>query len=459
LPRRPACLTGAKSVMNCLNNTINNDFVQAFAHTLSAGTANKLPASNRGFVFTASLNSGKMQQKTIFSIKMLRKQADEQYITASAFYHSRWGRNKQNLRWINAIVLDFDGDDQDPHDLALKIADAGLPPASMMVRTPSGGIHTWWFLKPVRGTPKAIRLYESLQASLAAELGSDPAAVGAERLWRLPTNQNVIYSSKKKHKLSAFRNWRDENRPADMPGQSQKGQVYAFTRGLLAHPGVKQLQQGVPKGQRNEACFALAAAHLISGYSVIETEQILLTWNQLNSPPLPEKEVLKCVASAMKGLNKDYQHYYNAMRCKVKNITGIEIKYRPITTVKAREERKRSHISEWRHDIIALLHKRGGKLVITQKQLASILGAPLRSVKLLLNQLEVEGLIYRDSVVRGRKSFTVIIAKICHNCKKLMVHTGIHYGTGRSKGIKYEEIKAFASVSGEPEFCPLLLFL
>lgn len=352
-------------------------------------------------------------------------------------------------------MLDFDGK-HDPHDLAIRVADAGLPPASMMVRTPSGGIHVWWFLKPVRATAKAVRLYTALQSSLAAELSADQAAIGPERLWRLPTCNNVIYSNSKKYKLSLFRKWRDENRPEDIPGQQQKGQVYAFTRGLLLHPGIKQLMQGVSQGQRNEACFALAVAHLITGYSILETEQILLTWNELNSPPLGEKEVLKCVKSAARGLAKDFNHYYNAMRCRVKNITGIEIKYRPITTAKAREERKRSHISEWRHDIIALLHKRGGKLVITQKRLASILGAPLRSVKLVLKQLEAEGLIYRDSVVGGKKSFTVIIAKIYHKCKKLIVHTGTHYGTGNSVGIKYEEANVSVSVSDDPEYCLLL---
>lgn len=46
----------------------------------------------------------------------------------------------KNLRWIYAIVLDFDGK-HDLHDLAIHVADAGLPPASMMVSTPCGGIH------------------------------------------------------------------------------------------------------------------------------------------------------------------------------------------------------------------------------------------------------------------------------------------------------------------------------
>lgn len=118
--------------------------------------------------------------------------------------------------------------------------------------------------------------------------------------------------------------------------------------------------RGVNQGYRNEACFALAVAHLITGCSILETEQILLTWNQLNSPPLGEKEVLKCINSAAKGLAKDFNHYYNAMRYKIKNITGLVIKYRPVNATKPRKERKRSHINEWKEDLIALLQKRGG---------------------------------------------------------------------------------------------------
>lgn len=418
-----------------VNNSIDSNFLQVFRHTLPAGTRNnKLPTSNdRGFVFVGSLKSGKMEQKPIWTRKSLKKQINEQYVTAAAFWNSKLSRTIKNLRWIVALPLDFDGA-QDPHDLALKIADAGLPPASMMVPTPSGGIHVWWFLRPVRATARAVRLYTALQGSLATELGADVAAVGAERLWRLPTSQ-VIYSGQRKYKLSVFRNWRDENRPEDMPGQQRTGQVYAFTHRLLVHSGIKQLMRGVSQGCRNEACFALAVAHIISGYSFQEALQILMNWNKLNLPPMREQEVIKCLKSAAKGIEKDYRHYYNAMRCKIRNITGEEIKYRPITLAIPREKRKRSHLTEWKQDLILLLQKRGGRMLITQKRLASMLGAPLRSLKMALYQLEAEGLIYRDSVARGKKSFTIIIAKIPNKCKKLTVHTGTHVGIEKNSGI------------------------
>ena len=426
--------------MSYSQNSINNDFMQVFRNTLP-GKNSKINEKDAGHIYVSSINGGKMQQKAVFTQKGLRRLAGEQYVTASSFFNSQWGRKKKNLRWINALVLDFDveknGEEIDKHDIVLRVAEAGLPAASMLVRTPSGGIHAWWFLKPVRGTQRAIRLYETLHASLVAGLGADTAAVGAERPWRLPTNQNVIYSSKRKYKLSVFRNWRDENRPQDMPGQQQrKGQVYAFTAGLLSHPAIKRLKQGVSKGHRDNACFSLAVAHLLSSYSTVETEQILLTWNQLNTPAMQDGKVIKCVASAVKGLAKDYQHYYNAMRSKIRDITGIEIKYRPITPAKARNERKRSHIDEYKQDILNLLQKRGGRMIFTQSSLAKQLNAPLRSIKLALKELEKSGSIFKDAIRRGKKSFTIIISKLIQNCKNLMVHSRIHYG---EQGVSLDE--------------------
>lgn len=219
-------------ICQSVNLDIDKNFLKIFEHTLPTGTTNnKLPASNdRGFVFVSSLSDAGMEQKAIWTRKSLRNNSNEQYVTASSFYKPE--RSRKTLRWINALVLDFDGQ-QDPHDLALRITDAGLPPASMMVRTPSGGIHVWWCLKPVRGTSKAVRLYESLQASMAAELGADPQAVGGERLWRMPTSANVIYSNRKKYKLSIFRSWRDENRSYDMPGQVQGGESVCFYKRIV----------------------------------------------------------------------------------------------------------------------------------------------------------------------------------------------------------------------------------
>ena len=53
---------------------------------------------------------------------------------------------------------------------------------------------------------------------------------------------------------------------------------------------------------------------------------------------------------------------------------------------------------------------------------------PYSSLKVALNELETEGVIYRDSVQRGPKSFTILILRDTNKSAFLVGHTGIHYG-------------------------------
>lgn len=433
MPQRRVSSWG-KITMNQLKYSINSDAMQVLSRHLPA-PGGKISKKDAGHVYTASLGAAGMQQKAIYTLPALRASANEQYTTANTFFHPRWGRNKKNLRWLNAIVLDIDKI-ADAYELALKIDEVGLPQASMYVKTPSG-LHAWWYLRPARATAKAIRLYEALQAAMAAAVGADPAAVGTERLWRMPTGKSVIYSTSKKYKLSAIRAWRDENYPpppAASGGGKTHGEVYMSTRGLLQHPAVLQLLRGVPRGQRDNACFAAAVAHLAAGCSETETEQILQRWNELNAPPLPAAAVLKCVRSAARGLGKNYTHYYNAMRSKIREITGISVKYRPLTAKKPREERKRAHITEREQDIVTLIQARGGKMMITQSKLAKMLNAPARSVKAALSALARSKSIVKIIIARGRRSVTVLIVKISQRWKKQMVHTRTHYRGGAACG-------------------------
>ena len=60
---------------------------------------------------------------------------------------------------------------------------------------------------------------------------------------------------------------------------------------------VGELLKGVPEGERNNALARLTGKLLQEGWSLEEVLQFALTWNQLNKPPLPEKEVQKTVQS------------------------------------------------------------------------------------------------------------------------------------------------------------------
>jgi len=68
--------------------------------------------------------------------------------------------------------------------------------------------------------------------------------------------------------------------------------------GTGTEPGwVEQLLQGVPEGQRDDAATRLAGHFLAKGLPESEVLALLLAWNQKNTPPLPDKDIKKCVRS------------------------------------------------------------------------------------------------------------------------------------------------------------------
>lgn len=62
------------------------------------------------------------------------------------------------------------------------------------------------------------------------------------------------------------------------------------------------LMSGANQGGRNNTLVILASSILQSGYSVDETIDIMLNWNELNNPPLKEHEVIITTRSAYSGL-------------------------------------------------------------------------------------------------------------------------------------------------------------
>jgi hypothetical protein len=57
---------------------VDNNFLKIFSNILPAGRKNnKLPANNnRGFVFTGTIKTGKMEQKQVWNRKALQIQPD-----------------------------------------------------------------------------------------------------------------------------------------------------------------------------------------------------------------------------------------------------------------------------------------------------------------------------------------------------------------------------------------------
>jgi hypothetical protein len=58
-----------------------------------------------------------------------------------------------------------------------------------------------------------------------------------------------------------------------------------------------EILEGVTDGGRNNACASLAGRFFNKDLSVPEITEILLMWNERNSPPLPESEIIRTVSS------------------------------------------------------------------------------------------------------------------------------------------------------------------
>jgi hypothetical protein len=58
-----------------------------------------------------------------------------------------------------------------------------------------------------------------------------------------------------------------------------------------------EILEGVTDGGRNNAAASLAGRFFNKDLSVPEITEILLMWNERNSPPLPESEIIRTVAS------------------------------------------------------------------------------------------------------------------------------------------------------------------
>ena len=90
-----------------------------------------------------------------------------------------------------------------------------------------------------------------------------------------------------------------------LPFRRRRGLTEAACGGIKAPP---DMAQGYPEGQRDVECTRRAGWLLAQGKTPEEAVSLLLQWNDLNTPPLPEDAVRKCVDSiARKEAKKNKQ--------------------------------------------------------------------------------------------------------------------------------------------------------
>ncbi|MCM3569834.1 primase C-terminal domain-containing protein [Neobacillus mesonae] len=339
--------------------------------------------------------------KTLFAVTQ-----EATYFTPNTFYRNDQ-RKESSLRWLNALVIDIDVKGQ-PEKVGMTVPDvldqiecAGLPEPSLIVQTPSKGFHVYfYFAFAKRAFPKTIEFYKRVQREAAIHLGGDLYAIGAERWFRVPTAENIVYESDNRVPFQELVDWMI----IQQEGQPLPSRKVAIGRGdLLSHPAILRLLEGVEKGKRDNTCYTLALAFKASGYSKEEAETRLRDWNDRLEEPMRLLDIKRKVRSAFQqGSKKGPAASY------IRMLSGMDFSYRPLEGAKPREERQRSHYYEWEEDVIRFLEQQGGSICCTQRQISDTLGMSFSTFKEVVKRLLASNRIQLTVTGKGRGAKTTI---------------------------------------------------
>ncbi|MFL0497779.1 primase C-terminal domain-containing protein [Priestia megaterium] len=339
---------------------------------------------------------------------------DYTYFTPNTFYRNDL-RRLSTLRWINAMSIDIDTKNGENEGMTLpdvqeSITQAGLPMPSLIVQTPSKGFHIHWFLEqPKRASDKLNAHYSRIQTCIAEMIHGDVHAVGPERLFRLPTDENTVFHSQTRVSFDELCEW------FQLVQEQEQQDVHTYKKGfckgyesLLKHPAVQKILEGVNKGQRDMACYTLALAYKAAGYDEKTTEAHLHNWNQKNVPQMRQIEVKRKVKSAYNG------RFHAPSAKKIRELSGMLFSYVIWEEAKPRVERTYSHIEEWEGDVLAFIRAQGGQVSGAQRDLAEQITSsvdaekkiPYATFKKVLARLEEQEILSKKVSGKGRGAST-----------------------------------------------------
>lgn len=367
--------------------------------------------NNRQWVFLGSKEKMK-SVATLASVSSVISdpQMNSTYYTPNGYYQ-RNNRLTETLRWLNAFVFDIDSSGESILDIMDRLALAGLPKPTAIVKTPSGGFHvTYIFSEPVRATPNAIRLYTAIMSHISKDIGGDPAAVGANRIFRTPDDDTLIYFQPDQvHSFDFFKDWREINHPY-IPAVN-----YRIIGGDIMNTTAVQslLNSPCKEGKRDRTCFTLALAMKASNWPIDVAEAAIQEWHSSNCL----SQTCRAGKKALSLREALYKVKYVYSKSKlvgpsaemIRELSGHDFHFpahRHYEGPKSRENRLRSHYAEWKDDFLSLLCEKK-VLSGTQTEIATLIKCPLSSFKLIINMLEKEDLIEVETK-RGRGGKTII---------------------------------------------------
>jgi Primase C terminal 1 (PriCT-1). len=337
------------------------------------------------------------------------------------------GHKESNLRQINTFVIDFDvpaGEKMGYQDILVAALDLGFMP-TMILKSP-GGYQAYFVLEsPAYVTAKsnfkvvnvAKKISENLRNCFAKSLPVD-LTCNHFGIARFPRQDTVVfYEPDYRYSFESWLNWSMKQSEYHVPAKKKwhlslvpgkrKGQVSEKWFDLLLNSkkieGTKNL-----KG-RNNVIFTLSLAYFSSGY---EKETCLYNMQEFNErleSPVGDRELIKIVNSAYSGEYAGARKSY--VRLLIRNWVSESLSDDQLFSrgwykfKKARDQRKNSHLEEWKEDLLAYLAENSYTykpyLATTKKEIREDLKIPERTFDRLLKKLAAEGEVY-FKIQRGR---------------------------------------------------------
>lgn len=181
---------------------------------------------------------------------------------------------------------------------------------------------------------------------------------------------------------------------------------------------------GVQQGDRNQAAHDIAVYLLCKGARCEAVWEVLKDWNDRNSPPLPERELRSCLASAEQcqfnhpGVWGEMQRAaWFGLRSRL-DLPAVRRsgyvsngRWRPLTPRKSWEERKygggREHYAEVAERVLRFVAGQGGSVEQTQAEIVNVIDTNVSTLKAVLKYLRTAGKLM-VSTKRGRGGMTTL---------------------------------------------------
>ncbi len=398
----------------------------------------KLMTESRGIVLTSQEGLAENEDKFTHwtpNVYSYGAYADEKRIIVK-------GHNERNLQQINTFVIDFDrltGEKLDSQMILDAAIDLELMP-TLILETP-GGFQAYFILENAwyissknnyQSIEVAKRVSENLRKAFAEELPSVDLGCNHFGIARIPRTDNIVYYYPAlTHDIQQLIQWSMKYEPAktykkpllSLVKNKYKQVNEMWYRQLISNPkivGTKGIMG------RNNVIFTLSLANYASGVDLEDCLNEMDLFNSSLERPLKDRERVRIVKSAYSG------KYRGASKTYVQELVsnwGLEsLSEEKMFTQqrntwykfkKERHKRKKSHLSEWKEDILAYLetqcyrYRPEVRLKKTDLQAAITFNGqsiPKRSLDRALKELMAEGKLFVQ-IKAGRNGGLVVATR------------------------------------------------